>query len=69
MNKLKTGNATWNSNQLRLWNELATLILVAVVFLVELQSTLSWVSGVLGFFGTGIGLMLGIRLYKKVRKK
>jgi putative membrane protein len=42
---------------------------VAVVFLVELQSTLSWVGGVLGFFGTGIGLMLGIRLYKKVRKK
>jgi putative membrane protein len=69
MNKLKTGKATWNSNQLRLWNELATLILVAVVFLVELQSTLSWVGGVLGFFGTGIGLMLGIRLYKKVRKK
>ena len=69
MNKLKTGKATWNSNQLRLWNELATLILVAVVFLVELQSTLSWVGGVLGFFGTGIGLMLGIRLYKKARKK
>jgi putative membrane protein len=29
----------WKSNQLRLWNELATLFLVAIVFLVVLKST------------------------------
>lgn len=69
MNKLTIGKATWNSSQLRLWNELATLILVAVVFLVELQSTLSWIAGVVGFFATGISLMIGIRIYKKFRKK
>ena len=59
----------WSTGQLRLWNEVATLILVAIVFLVELQSTLGWLGGIIGFFGTGIALMLGIRLYKKLRKQ
>lgn len=69
MNKLKRGDSKWSTGQLRLWNEVATLILVAIVFLVELQSTLGWLGGILGFFGTGIALMLGIRLYKKIRSK
>jgi putative membrane protein len=69
MNKLKTGTSKWTSGHLRLWNEVATLLLVAIVFLVELQSTLGWIGGIVGFFGTGIALMLGIRLYKKYRKQ
>lgn len=68
MNRLKRGTSRWTSGHLRLWNEVATLLLVAIVFLVELQSTLGWVGGVLGFFGTGVALMLGIRLYKRLRK-
>jgi putative membrane protein len=69
MNKLKSGTSNWTSGHLRLWNEVATLLLVAIVFLVELQSTLGWLGGIAGFFGTGIALMLGIRLYKKYRKQ
>lgn len=68
MNRLKNGTFRWTSGHLRLWNEVATLILVAIVFLVEMQSTLGWVGGVIGFFGTGIALMLGIRLYKRLRR-
>lgn len=68
MNQLKTGSSKWTSGHLRLWNEVATLILVAIVFLVELRSTLGWIGGIFGFFGVGIGLMLGIKLYKKLRK-
>ncbi len=68
MNKLKAGTFSWKSNQLRLWNEGATLLLVAIVFLVELRSSLGWLGGVCGFFGVGIGLMLGIRLYKRLLK-
>lgn len=67
--KLKKNIFTWKSNQLRLWNELATLVLVAVVFLVVLKSNLDWIKGTVGFFGVAIGLMLGIKLYKKLRKK
>jgi putative membrane protein len=63
------GVCKWKSNQLRLWNELATLFLVAIVFLVVLKNTLNWVYGTLGFFGVAIGLMVAIQFYKKARAK
>lgn len=69
MYKLAGGTSTWKSGHLRLWNELATLILVAVVFLVELQTNLGWIGGTIGFFSVGISLMIGIRLYKKLSAK
>lgn len=68
MFKLRDGECKWKSNQFRLWNEVATLILVAVVFLVVLKNSLSWISGTLGFFGVAIALMIGIKFYKRVRK-
>jgi len=63
------GTCNWKSNWLRLWNELATLFLVAIVFLVVLKNSLNWIYGTLGFFGVAFGLMVGIQLYKKVRSK
>lgn len=69
MNNLKNGTSKWKSGHLRMWNEGATLLLVAIVFLVEMQTTLSWLGGIIGFFSVGISLMLGIRLYKKLSKK
>ncbi|MCL7765195.1 CopD family protein [Polaribacter sp. Z014] len=55
--------------QLRIWNEVATIILFAVVFLVTLQSAINWIWGVVGIILFGVLLMLGIRLYKKIRAK
>ena len=69
MNDLKKGVFKWKSNGLRMWNEVATLTLVAIVFLVELQNNLDWIKGTLGFFGVAIGLMIGIKIYKKSRSK
>jgi protoporphyrinogen IX oxidase len=69
LKKVANGVFTWNSTQLRLWNELATLVLVAVVFLVELQHSMNWIGGTIGFFGVGILLMLLIRIYKKFNSK
>lgn len=68
MNRLKERSSKWKSGHLRIWNEVATLLLVSIVFLVVMQSNLGWLGGVLGFFGVGIALMLGIKLYKKLRK-
>jgi putative membrane protein len=68
MNRLRKGSSKWTSGHLRLWNELATLLLVAIVFLVIMKTSLGWLGGVIGFFGVGIALMLGIRLYKKFRR-
>lgn len=67
--KLQKGETKWSSNQLRLWNEVATLILVAVVFLIVLKNSLSWIWGTIGIFAFAIMLMLGIRIYKRIREK
>ena len=53
---------------MRIWNEGATLILFAVVFLVILKSSFHWIFGVLSIVGLAILLMLGIRIYKRFRK-
>jgi putative membrane protein len=59
----------WSSNGMRLWNEGATLILFAVVFLVILKSAINWIWGLVGLIGLGVILMLGIKLYKRIRKR
>lgn len=66
---LKKGIFNWKSNGLRIWNEVATLALVAIVFLVEMQGSLNWIKGTVGFFAVAIGLMMGIKIYKKLRTK
>ena len=53
---------------MRIWNEGATLILFAVVFLVILKSSFHWIFGVLSIVGLALLLMLGIRIYKRFRK-
>ena len=54
---------------MRIWNEGATFILFAVVFLVVLRSALDWVFGVVGLIVLGILIMLGYKFYKNIRKK
>ncbi len=66
---LKRGTYRWTSNQLRIWNEVATLALVAIVFLVVMKDNLNWIKGTVGFFAVAIGLMMGIKLYKHIRNK
>ncbi len=68
LNDLKNGKFNWKSNGLRLWNEVATLALVAIVFIVVLKDELNWWKGTLGFFAVAVGLMLLIKLYKRIRK-
>lgn len=59
----------WTSNQMRLWNEVSTLILFAVVFLVILKNAFNWIYGVIGIFTLAGLLMLGVRVYKRLRNK
>lgn len=59
----------WTSNQMRLWNEGATIILFAVVFLVITKTTTNWLFGLGGLIGLALLLMLGIKLYKNYRTK
>ncbi|MFL1894337.1 CopD family protein [Aquimarina sp. 2-A2] len=59
----------WSSNQMRLWNEGSTLILFSVIFLVIVRDAVNWVYGVIGIFLLAIMLMLGIKIYKRIREK
>ena len=56
-----------SSNFMRIWNEGATFILFAVIFLVLLKSAFNWIFGVLGIFILGLLLMLGFKVYKNIR--
>jgi putative membrane protein len=67
--QLKSGVYKWSSTGLRIWNEVATLLLVAIVFIVVLKSHLNWIWGTVGFFAVAIGLMIAIKIYKRLRNK
>ncbi|WP_299337934.1 CopD family protein [uncultured Psychroserpens sp.] len=58
-----------SSNFMRLWNEGATFILFAVIFLVILKNAINWIFGVIGILVLGILLMLGFKVYKNIRSK
>jgi putative membrane protein len=59
----------YSSKQLRVWNELATILLFIIVFLVVVKSQLSVLYAILGVVVLSILLMLGIKFYALVRKK
>ncbi len=67
--QLQNDDVRKTSNFMRLWNEGATFILFAVVFLVILKSSINWIFGVVGIVVLGILIMLGFKLYKSVRSK
>lgn len=69
MVRLQSDASSWSSTQLRLWNELATVLLFAIVFTVVLKSALDWIFGVLGLLILAVLLMLAVKLYKKYRSK
>lgn len=68
-NQIDKGYLNYSSFALRIWNEVATIILFACVFLVVLKTTFGWVFGVFGIVSLSIVLMMGIKLYKKMREK
>lgn len=59
----------YSSQQLRIWNEVATIFLVAIVMLVVVKQSLSFVWGIAGLLLFVIILMSAIRIYKYVREK
>lgn len=67
-NRMKNGIFEYSSTKLRIWNEIATLFLFAIVFIVVLKSTMSWVWGIIGLLVIGLLLMGGIKLYKRLKK-
>ena len=67
--QLQRNEVKKTSNFMRLWNEGATFILFAVVFLVILKNSIDWIFGIIGILVLGILIVLGFKLYKNVRAK
>ena len=67
--QLQRDDVRKTSGYMRLWNEGATFILFAVVFLVILKSSINWIFGVVGIFVLGVLIMLGYKVYKRIRAK
>jgi putative membrane protein len=59
----------YSSQQLRVWNEVATIFLIAIVMLATVKSSLSWLWGLVGLIGFVVVLMSAIRIYKTLRTK
>ncbi|EJF09401.1 MULTISPECIES: CopD family protein [Pontibacter] len=64
----QSGIIKYSSTQLRIWNEVATVFLISIVFLVVLKSALSMVWGIVGLLVFSALLMLAIRIYKRTRE-
>ena len=67
--KMKNNTLSWSSSNRRIWNEVATVVLFAVVFLAVLKTSIGWVFGVIGLIALGVLLMVGIKAYKNYRLK
>ncbi len=60
-------NFKYSSQQLRIWNEVATVFLIAIVMLVVVKQSMSFVWGLVGLLAFIAILMIAINLYKKTR--
>ena len=67
-NKQKRGEFWKSALGLRLFNELATVFLVAIVFLVVVKSTAGLIWGVLGLVAFAAVLMCAVLIYRKKSK-
>lgn len=61
-------NFRWSSQQLRTWNEVATLFLISIVMLAVVKQLLSVVWGIAVLIAFAALLLLAIKVYKKYRK-
>lgn len=62
------GVFNYTSQQLRLWNEVATVFLIAIVMLVVVKQSISLVWGLVGLVAFIALLMGAIKIYKLIRK-
>lgn len=67
LKELQSGLIKYSSNFMRIWNEITSVILVSVVFLVVLKNNISWFKLTLGLIIFISSLLFIIKLYKRFR--
>ncbi len=69
MKQMRNGIFKWTSTQLRIWNEVATILLFAIVFLAVLKNAVNWVYGVVGLIVFTLVIMSAVKVYKYFRER
>lgn len=69
LHQCREGAPEASSIRLRFLNELPTVILIAVVFLIVLKDAVGWIWGVAGILGLALILAVAIKRYQRVRGK
>jgi putative membrane protein len=67
--QMRKGTFTWTSTQLRIWNEVATIFLFAIVFLAVVKDGISWIYGTVGIVVFSLTIMSAVKIYKYYRVK
>ena len=67
LRNIQKGLYKFSSTQLRVYNEVATIFLISIVFLVVCKSILDMGKGIIGLIIFTFILMSAIRIYKKIR--
>ena len=63
----QNGELTASSMRLRFLNEVPTVILIAVIFLIVLRDAVGWIWGVGGILGLALLLTFAIKRYQRAR--
>lgn len=69
MKRLVTGERVMTSTQFRLYNEITTLFLTAIVLLAVYKNSLQFIYAFAGLIAFGFALGMGVKWYKKIREK
>lgn len=66
-NQFRRGSTRYGSSQMRAWNEVATLFLISIVFIIVLKDALSMLWGVAGLLVVTLLIIGGMAIYKRYR--
>ena len=69
LNQMKNSQIKTTEIKLRVWNEVATLIMFAIIFMAVLKNSISWIYATFSLVGLAVFLMISIKLYKRYKTK
>jgi putative membrane protein len=67
--QMRKGIFKWTSTQLRLWNELATLLLFVIVMCAVVKNDINWPYTIIGLIIFVFVMMTAVKIYKYYRLK
>jgi len=67
--KLESGDTVMTSYKFRLYNEIPTIILLAIVLLAVYKNTLDYISALLAVLAFGAALVIFTKVYKAIRER